>query len=65
MLRNPNPFFIVNGFGASGVDLFLGVWFAKDDFVETKNSMLMEIKRRFDKEKVEFAFQTLTVYQKK
>lgn len=65
VLRNPSPFFIVNGFGASGVDLFLGVWFAKDDFVDTKNSMLLEIKRRFDEEKVEFAFQTLTVYQKK
>ncbi len=65
ILRSPNPIFIVEGFGESGISLFFGVWFAKDDFVEAKNSMHIEIKRRFDEEKVEFAFQTVTVYQKK
>jgi len=65
VLRSPAPFFIVEGFGASGIDLFLGVWFPKDNFVDTKNSMLLDIKKRFDEEKIEFAFQTLTVYQKR
>jgi len=65
VLRSPAPFFIVEGFGASGIDLFFGVWFSKDDFVDTKNSILLEIKRRFDAQGVGFAYQTLTVYQKK
>ncbi len=65
VLRNPAPIFIVEGFGDSGINLFFGVWFAKDDFVDVKNSMHVDIKRRFDEEGVEFAFQTLTVYQKK
>ncbi len=65
ILRSPGPLFLVEGFGESGVNLFFGVWFAKDDFVDAKNSMYIEIKKRFDREKVDFAFQTLTVYQKK
>lgn len=65
VLRNPAPIFIVEGFGDSGINLFFGVWFAKDDFVEVKNSMHVDIKRRFDEEGVEFAFRTVTVYQKK
>lgn len=65
ILRSPNPIFIVEGFGESGINLFFGVWFTKDEFVDAKNSMYIEIKRRFDEEKVEFAFRTVTVYQKK
>jgi len=65
ILRSPTPFFIVEGFGESGVNLFFGVWFAKDDFVEAKNSIHIEIKRSFDEEGIEFAFRTVTVYQKK
>lgn len=65
ILRSPNPIFIVEGFGESGINLFFGVWFAKDDFVDAKNSIHIDIKRRFDEEGIEFAFQTVTVYQKK
>lgn len=65
ILRYPAPIFIVDGFGESGINLFFGVWFAKDDFVDAKNSIHTEIKRRFDEENIEFAFRTVTVYQKK
>ncbi len=65
VLRNPEPFFIVEGFGANGINLFLGVWFAKENFVDVKNTVLMDIKRRFDKDRIKFVYQTLTVYQKK
>lgn len=61
VLKNPAPLFMVEGFGASGVDLFLGVWYAKDDYTDTKNSMLLEIKRSLDAERVAFAHQTVTV----
>mgnify|MGYP000961946794 CR=1 FL=1 len=61
VLKNPAPLFMVEGFGASGVDLFLGVWFVKDNYADTKNSMLLEIKRSLDAERVAFAHQTVTV----
>jgi len=61
VLKNPAPLFMVEGFGASGVDLFLGVWYAKDDYTDTKNSMLLEIKRSLDAERVAFGHQTVTV----
>ena len=65
LLRSPAPFFIVEGFGASGVDLFLGVWFAKENYANAKNTILLDIKKRFDKGKVSFAYQTLTVIQER
>jgi small-conductance mechanosensitive channel len=63
VLKNPAPFFMMEGFGASGIDLFFGVWFAKDDYVDMKNSILLEIKHSFDSGGVAFAYQTLTVIQ--
>lgn len=61
-LDEPRPLIIFKDFGNSALELMLGVWFAKPDFLNLKNSIMREIKERFDAEGIEIAFPHLTVY---
>lgn len=61
-LDNPEPFFLIREFGDSGIELLLGAWFAKTDSVALRNSMLREIKERFDQEGIEIPFPHLSLY---
>jgi small-conductance mechanosensitive channel len=65
VLRKPDPFFMVQSFGANGIDLFLGVWFANSDWEQANNGMYLEIKKNFDAAGIEFAYPTMTIYPKK
>lgn len=64
VLRKPEPLYMIQRFGDNGVELLFGVWLAKDDWVSGNNSVLADIKRRFEAEGIEFAFPTRTVYAK-
>jgi small-conductance mechanosensitive channel len=61
-LDNPEPFFVIKEFGNSGIDLLLGAWFSKTDYLALKNSIMQEIKVRFDKEGIEIPFPHVSVY---
>lgn len=61
-LDEPRPLVLFKDFGDSSLELLLGVWFAKADFLNLKNSIMREIKERFDAEGIEIAFPHLTVY---
>lgn len=65
VLRSPDPFFQVQSISKDGIDLFFGVWFAKDDWEQANNGMYMEIQKRFADAGIRFAFTTLAVYSKK
>lgn len=65
VLRKPEPFFMVQSFGANGIDLFLGVWFANPDWEQANNGMYVDIKKNFDAAGIEFAYPTMTIYPKK
>jgi small-conductance mechanosensitive channel len=39
-----------------------GVWFEKSDYIVLRNSILKEVKRRFDEEGIEIPFPHRTVY---
>ncbi len=52
-LDDPEPLYLIKGFGPRGVDILLGVWFAKEDFVAVKNSVHEGIKARFERDGVE------------
>lgn len=53
-------------FGASSLNIQLIYWIKDlDKILETQHEINMEIKKRFDKEKLSFAFPTQTVYLKK
>jgi small-conductance mechanosensitive channel len=61
-LDNPEPFFVIKEFGDHGIELLLGVWFSKTDYVAVKNSIMQEIKERFDAEEIEIPFPHISVY---
>lgn len=61
-LNEPVPLVIFKDFGASSLDFLLGVWFEKSKYLDLKNSIMLQIKKRFDDEGIEIAFPHLTVY---
>lgn len=61
-LDEPEPLIVFKGFGASSLDFMLGVWFEKTDMLKLKNSILLEIKRRFDEEGIEIPFPHVSLY---
>lgn len=61
-LQEPEPLFIFSGFGSSSIDLKFAVWAVKTDWLAVKNSMLQEIKKRFDEEGIEIPFPHTTLY---
>ena len=61
-LDNPEPLFVIKEFGDHGIELLLGVWFVKTDYLVTKNTMMQEIKESFDREGIEIPFPHLSLY---
>jgi small-conductance mechanosensitive channel len=61
-LNEPVPLILFKDFGPSSLDFLVGIWFEKTKFLDLKNSIMREIKERFDKEGIEIAFPHLTVY---
>lgn len=61
-LNEPEPLVLFKDFGASSLDFLVGIWFEKTKFLDLKNSIMREIKERFDQENIEIAFPHLTVY---
>lgn len=61
-LRNPAPLIFFDGFGQSSLNLFLGLWVARDEYLQLKRTILIEIKERFDAEGIEIPFPHVTLY---
>ena len=61
-LEEPEPVIIFQNFGNSGIEILLGVWFEKTNFLKVKNSVFQEIKAAFDKEGIEIPFPHVTLY---
>ncbi|MBN2860748.1 MAG: mechanosensitive ion channel family protein [Sphaerochaetaceae bacterium] len=60
-LKDPEPFFMVSGYGNSSINLFFGVWGKTPDFAALKTSLLISIKRAFDAEGIEIPFPHITI----
>lgn len=56
VLEEPSPLICVTGYGDSSIDFMIGVWHEKDDFIETRNTILRDIKKRFDREGIQIPF---------
>jgi small-conductance mechanosensitive channel len=61
-LDEPEPLIVFKGFGDSALEFQFSPWFAKTDYIALRNSLLMEVKRRFDKEDIEIPFPHRTLY---
>ncbi len=61
-LDEPEPVVIFQNFGDSSLNFLFGVWFAKQDFLVLRNSIMAEIKERFDAEGIEIPFPHRTLY---
>lgn len=54
-LDEPEPVIILSDFKESGIEVLLGMWFTKDDFLQLKNSIMEDLPGRFDAEGIRFA----------
>jgi len=61
-LDEPEPLILFTAFGDSALEFLFGVWCVKADFLELKNSIMQEIKERFDAEGIEIPFPHRTLY---
>lgn len=61
-LDDPAPLILFNGFGDSALMFRFGIWFEKSNYLKLRNSILKEVKDRFDAEGIEIPFPHLTVY---
>jgi len=56
VLVEPEPLVSLTGFGESELKFLLGVWHEKDDFIEMRNSILRDLKARFDQDGIDIAY---------
>jgi small-conductance mechanosensitive channel len=61
-LDEPEPVIVFQDFGESSLNFLFGVWFAKENFLVLRNSIMAEIKERFDAEGIEIPFPHRTLY---
>ncbi|WP_290651325.1 mechanosensitive ion channel family protein [Aquisalimonas sp.] len=61
-LQEPKPQVFFQGFGNSSVDLQFSVWGLRENFLELRNTLPLEIKQAFDEQGIEIPFPHLSLY---
>lgn len=61
VLKNPSSVVWYDGFGESGINMTLAVWFAPDDLIQTKNDVFIAMKKAFDKVGIAIPFSRIDV----
>ena len=61
-LDDPEPLILFDRFGDSALQFRFGLWFEKSNYLALRNSILTELKERFDKEGIEIPFPHVTLY---
>ncbi|TVR52359.1 MAG: mechanosensitive ion channel family protein [Puniceicoccaceae bacterium] len=61
-LDEPAPLIIFQKYGDSALEFMLAVWCARTDFLALRNSIMEQIKVRFDEEGIEIPFPHRTLY---
>ncbi|WP_304225053.1 mechanosensitive ion channel family protein [Gracilinema caldarium] len=64
VLDNPEPLIVFDKFDSSGINILVGLWFEKSEFLNLKNSIMIDIHRRFVQEGIEIPYPKLDVYMK-
>jgi len=60
-LENPAPFFGIDKFDSSGIGILFNLWFEASNFWNLKNSILIDIKKRFEAEGIEIPYQKIDI----
>lgn len=55
-LDEPEPVFILRGFGESGIEIQFSTWAERENFLAMRNGIQLEIKRAFDEAGIEIPF---------
>lgn len=63
-LDNPEPVVVFDKFDNSGINVMLGVWFEKSNFIKLKNSMMIDVHTRFALEGIQIPYPKMDVYMK-
>ena len=61
-LDDPEPLILFNNFGDSALEFRYGLWFERSNYLQLRNSIMKEIKERFDREGIEIPFPHLSLY---
>ena len=61
-LDEPEPVIIFQAFGASGIDILVGIWVEKSNYLNVKNAVFQEIKQAFNNEGIEIPFPHISLY---
>lgn len=61
-LEEPRPFVLVTSFGPSSVDLQFSFWVPKEQVLESRSSMMVDIKKTLDREGIEIPFPHTSIY---
>lgn len=61
-LEEPRPQVFFQGFGNSSVDLQLSVWALRENFIELRNTIPLEVKAAFDAHGIEIPFPHVSLY---
>ena len=61
-LDEPEPIIILKNFGDSALEFLFAVWCVKTDFLKLRQTIMPEIKERFDAEGIEIPFPHRTLY---
>lgn len=61
ILLNPEPLARVEQFGDSGIEVFFGAWVQRENYVDTKNELMLTIREEFKKEGIVIPYPHRTV----
>lgn len=61
-LQEPAPIIIFDSFNNSSIDFSFHVWCEKSEFLQLRNTLYFDIKKRFDDEGIEIPFPHLSLY---
>lgn len=61
-LDDPAPVIIFKGFGDSSLNFMIGAWCEKSQFLDLRNTLLRDIKNKFDAEGIEIPFPQRVVH---
>lgn len=61
VLQEPEPLVLIQTLGDSSIGFLFGIWFAKSDYLQVRNSIIPEILTAFSKEGIQIPFPNRTL----